>query len=51
MSIEKYIKRATRLTLLKNCEEAINVEKDLHAVGVIMDAKSTKDSKDVSPKS
>lgn len=37
-------------TLLENCEEVIIVEKDLHAVGVIKDEESAKDSKDVSKK-
>jgi len=46
-SIKQYVKWARRPTLLENCEESIVVEKCLHAFGVIKDAKSTIDSKDV----
>lgn len=38
-------------TLLEICEEAITVEKDLHAIGVIKDDEQTKDFKDASRKS
>lgn len=38
-------------TLLENCEEAIVVEKDLHAIGVIKDDESEKESKGARRKS
>jgi len=45
------IKRVVKPTLLENCEEAIAVEKDLRAIGVIKHDESAKDSKDASRKS
>jgi len=38
-------------TLSKNCQEAIDVEKDLCAIGVIVDDEPAKDSKDVGRRS
>lgn len=48
--IAQFVKRTMKPTLLENYEEAIAVEKYLHAIGVIKDDESTKDSKDVSRK-
>lgn len=49
-SIVQFVKRAMKPTLLENCEEAIAVEKDLCAIGVIKDDEPTKDSRDSSKK-
>ena len=35
--IVKFIQRVAKPTLLENFQEAIDVEKDLHAIGVIVD--------------
>ena len=43
-NIAQFVNRATKPTLLENCEEAIIVEKDLCAIGVIKDDEPTKDS-------
>jgi len=51
ISIAQFINRAVKPTLLENCEEAIVVEKDLQAIGVIKYDEPTKDSRDVSRKS
>lgn len=50
-SIAQFIKRASKLALLENCEEATTVEKDPWVIGVIKDDELAKDSKDVSRKS
>lgn len=50
-NIEQFIKRAVKPTLLKNCKEAIVVEKYLHTIELIKDDEPTNDSKDVSNKS
>lgn len=49
--IAQFVKRATKPMLLESCEEAIVVEKDLHAIGVIKDDELGKDSKGASKKS
>jgi len=45
-SIAQFVKQATKPTLLESCEEAIVIEKDLHAIKVIKNDESMKDSKD-----
>lgn len=49
-TIAEFIKQVVKPTLLESCEEAIVVEKYLHAIGVIKDDESKKDSKDASRK-
>jgi len=50
-NIAKFIKRAVKQTLSKNCKEAIDVEKDLCVIGVIVDDELVKDSKDMGKRS
>jgi len=45
------MKRAVKETFAQNFEEAIVVEKDLHAIGVIVDDESSKDSKETGKRS
>lgn len=45
ISIAQFVKRATRPTLTKNCEEDITIDKYLHTIGVIVDDESTMESK------
>lgn len=47
-NILQFIKRVAKPTLLENYKEAIIMEKDLCAIGVIKDDEPTKDFKDVS---
>lgn len=46
-----FVKRTRKETLAENYEEAIVVEKDLHVIGVIVNAEPSKDSKDTSKRS
>lgn len=44
-NIVQFVKRATKPTLLENCEEEIAIEKDVCAIGVIKDDEPMKDSR------
>lgn len=50
-SIVQFMKQAMKPTLSKNCKEEIDVEKELHAIGGIVDNELAKDSKDVGRRS
>ena len=50
-NIAHFVKWGMKPTLSKNCQEAIDVEKDLCAIGVIVDDEPAKDSKDVGRRS
>lgn len=50
-STVQFIKQTAKPTLLENFQEEIDVEKDLHVIGVIIHDEPTKDSKDMGRRS